>query len=138
MQEHVAVALEMYQTQVARSEHFEGLRSAISNVVLALGGAAATLIVFDGEVSTADRQVAGFVMLLGVYGLVAIRQHNERAKNHGRRAGEYRNLLDDLVPLAKINWVREKHPRPPTLLNRVWMVPPLLVGMFGALIILWG
>ena len=139
MQELVAVMLQLYQVQVARSEHFEQQRSAVSNLVLALGGGALTLAFFDGRLTSLDRPVDGIMLLLGVYGMVAVLQHSKRAQRHGRRAAGYRELLHELVPEARIEDVRadvrERLGGGRTFLNHIWVGPPLFITMIGIVLL---
>lgn len=120
MKDEAQLVLEMYRLQVARSEHYENLRSSATNLVVGLAAGLTGLATFDGELAPSDAGIGVGLMVLGLFGYAASRFHSQRALRHGKRAAEYRKVLDHMYPEAKINEIRRLVPRKPTHLNRLW------------------
>ena len=135
MKDELEIVLAMYKVQVARSEHYEGLRAALTNVILGLSAALVALATFDNALSFRDSWLGAVIMWLGVVGYIASRLHSTRSSRHGHRAAAYRDMLDKLAPAAGINVVRQQVTQEPTRLNSVWSLVHLGVVATGAIIV---
>lgn len=135
MRDDLAIVLEMYKVQVARSEHYEGLRASLTNVILGLSAALVALATFDNTLSRRDAWLGGAVVWLGIVGYAASQLHGSRSRRHGHRAAAYRDRLDMLMPSAGVNVVRQQIPRERTWLNQVWSLVHLAVVLTGAALV---
>jgi hypothetical protein len=126
--------LEMYKGQVARSEHYENLRSAVTNVVLTLSSAFVALIAVDQTMSPYDVWWGFALIALGGFGYTASRLHSMRSRRHGKRAAAYRDELDKRQPTARINAVRLTVPDEHTHLHKVWSAAHIGIMAVGALV----
>jgi hypothetical protein len=128
------VLLEMYKVQVVRSEHYENQRAVVTNLVIALSAALVALTTFDGTLYQVDVWNGLLIVLLGIVSLVASKLHGARSRRHGKRAAEYRNALDQMLPNADINAVHECVGREKIYLYRVWNGLHAAVVVIGVLI----
>jgi len=91
MQDEVEVLLEMYKVQVARSEHYEHQRAAVTGVAITLSAALVALITFDQVLSRTDAWGGLLIVLLGIFGFFG----------HGSKRGESRLTHWDGMGLAE-------------------------------------
>jgi hypothetical protein len=136
MKDEAEALLEMYKAQVHRSEHYDNQRAMITNVVITLSAALIALATFDNKLSGTDWLNGFFIALLGGFGWLASRFHGERSWRHGKRAAEYRNELDKVLPDAGINVVRNRVTEKDTHINRVWELLHVAIIAMGALLII--
>lgn len=135
MTDELQAILEMYKIQVHRSEHYEGQRAIVSNLIVAIAAGLIALTTYDGALSASDSLVGALITILGLFGIAATKLHNNRSRRHGKRAAEYRDKLDRELPDAGINEVRNLFPRSGTYLNRVWLALHAVIAVMGLLII---
>ena len=141
MKDEIEVLLEMYKSQIARSEHYENQRATITNLMISLAVALIALATLDGNITKSDIWVGLLLFLLGLFGYSASRLHSHRSRRHGKRAESYRNALDKKLPRAGINAIREKVPEESTYLYRIWNGIPvaiMIIGLFILVIVLLG
>jgi hypothetical protein len=133
----VDLLLEMYKQQVARSEHYEKLRSSISSLVLAIAVALIGIATARQPMVLADTVVGIAIIALGVFGYFSSLFHSKRARRHGETAGEYREAIDKIMPTARIDeihsGVRARYGR--THLNRLWNLLNLAIIAGGVLML---
>jgi hypothetical protein len=135
MREEVELLLEMYKSQVARSEHFETQRTTLTNVVLTLASALLALTAMDDRLTPPDAWLGASLVVLGAFGFLGSVFHARRAERHGDRAEAYRNAMDTLAPGAGINAVRGTVAAKRTYLNWIWSAIHGVIGLAGALVI---
>lgn len=131
MTDEMQMNLEMYKVQVARSQHYEGLRATLTNVILGVSAAVVALATFDKDLSKSDAFLGAAVILLGLFGYVASRAHSTRSQRHGDRAAAYRDKLDSLIASAAINETRDSVPGRPTNLDQLWSLVHVGVSLIG-------
>lgn len=127
--------LEMYKGQVARSEHYENLRSAVTNVVLTISAAFIALVGLDSKLSRLDASWGVALVALGTFGFAAVRLHSMRSRRHGKRAAAYRDAIDLRRPSAEINATRMRVPEEKTHLHRIWAAVHLAIAAAGVVVV---
>lgn len=137
----------VYQEHYTNARHHETQRATMVQYLLITGGLIGTLAAYEG-VTAADRPLAVFLMVLGLFGAVFSASHYERYHRHKQRANKYRDLLDELVfpgspTLARLkDMADEERIREHPWLDRavsvhwLWLGFPLLVSVLG-LVLLW-
>jgi hypothetical protein len=134
MSDEAEVLLEMYKVQVQRSEHYEDQRAGVTNLVITLSAALVGLTTFDQTLSRADFWNGLLIVLIGIFGCIASKLHSSRSRRHGKRAAEYRNALNQLLPDAHINLIRDRIVEEKTYLYLVWGGLHLAVITIGIVI----
>lgn len=134
MDKKVEILLEIYKSQIDRSEHYESLRSSMINILFVISALLVSIAAFDAKFSGVDIWIGATLTVLGIFGFFASFAHGRRSYRHGKRAGEFRNSLDLAIPEAKINEIRAKIPRKPTHLNLIWNMFPVVVAFLGLMI----
>ena len=136
MDERIEVLLEMYRVQVQRSQHYENLRSSVTNYLFVVSAILVSIAALDQKLCGADAWIGATMTVLGVFGYAASVAHGRRSARHGKRAAAYRDELDRLLPEAEINNVRRRVPRTSTGLDTLWSMFPIFAGIVGAVITL--
>ena len=134
--------LEMYRTQVSRSEHYESQRAVISNLIMVIAVGSVAVATFDSRLRSSDVPLAVLIILLGLFGWVASTLHYERSRRHGKTAAAYRDKLDKAVPAAEINATRtaahqelvEKHGKRRARLHHLWDGLHIGIALLGLLL----
>jgi hypothetical protein len=108
MPDSINVLLAMYNEQCTQARHYESQRATVSGFLLAIAAALVGLITYDKSITRSDLPPAIFLFVLGVFGALSSFKHYERSLRHGKRAQEYREKLNELIPALKINELRVK------------------------------
>ena len=136
MDDKLEVLLEIYKSQVHRSEHYESLRSSVINILFVISALLVSIAAFDARFSGVDIWIGATLTVLGIFGYFASYAHGRRSLRHGKRAEEFRNAIDLAVPAAMINETFRKIPREPTRLNLIWNMIPIVVAFLGVVVML--
>ncbi len=140
MGDEADLLLAFYNEQTTQARHHEEQRATMTNVVLAVAGAATGLTSFK-DADVLHLPLALFLVGVGCYGAIFSAKHYERNRYHSELARQYRRTLERVMPGAKIDRdeVRKEHAKKfPRLtswrLNWFWVAIPLLAVALGILI----
>jgi hypothetical protein len=97
----------MYQEHCQQGRHHEDQRATMTNLVVAVAGAAFALIALK-DAHAAGTPLAAFVTVLGVFGALFSLKHYERFRYHMKCAGEFRDALERLVPATALAELRAR------------------------------
>jgi hypothetical protein len=101
------VLIKMYSEELAYSRHHSSMRSNVTGLICAIGGAALALAGNDG-LSRDDLPITLFNAFLGVFGVVFSLKQYERGHLHRTRAKKIRQALDAEFPAAGILSLRSE------------------------------
>jgi hypothetical protein len=134
----------MYQENTTQGRHHEVQRQTVTNIVIAIAGAVITLVGLDKAVSLADLPLGLFLTLVGMWGALFSAKYYERFDLHMERARRYRKALDECVPEAQLEELKqeadEAHNSEWPRLHRVrlfwcWIGTHLIVAAIGLIVV---
>ncbi len=70
--------LKMHQEQLTQIRHYETQRSTIVTTIIAISGALIGIITYDDNINKYDLHLAGFLILIGGFGISFLYKHSRR------------------------------------------------------------
>lgn len=143
MSEESDILTVLYQEHLNQARHQESERSTMTNLILVLGAAVASLITYDQKVSKVDLPLSIFLVMLGIYGAFFSAKLYERFRLHYERSRSVRKKLEELYPITTIGAIQKSADE--TTKNEfrmlfqlrlywLWVFMPVLVTILGAVL----
>ena len=150
MDDKLELIWRVFQEHCTWERHHEAQRGPATSLLLVISAGILGVITYDGSINPSDLPLSIFLILQGLFGAIFVEKQYECFAKHQRRANKYREMLDEIVPDARIIALRKEsdkenaaiYPRISKVrLHRFWSILHLLIaiiGVFLSAIIIYG
>lgn len=90
----IAILLAEYKNQSDWQRHNENQRAQLASILLAISAALITIIPKDRTLTPNDWPIPALLIVIGVFGILAVMKYWERFLNHVRYGAVYRKMLE--------------------------------------------
>lgn len=145
--ESAQLLLEFAKLSIDRAKHHEDLRERATALLLISAGFCLAVIGLDQEISGPDVWIGIFLLLIGIYGCVLCIKYYYYYTVHNERYRSFRRSIDLFAGKVSLeNIVKTSDQRASEIfpyqfirgipLHILWCVLPLIISLFGFLIII--